>query len=134
MRRCSGQSGAPSGGARPWRWFTRRRKCTCRLARPGPAAVTSLCRLPWCERPSRSAGDLCELHRKRRQRGAPLDAPARERLGPAAALLERALEFADVSAEDDLAYHLALARLFLAAKRYAREEVGDTADVVPNVG
>jgi hypothetical protein len=103
------------------------------------AAVTSVCRLPGCERESRSAGALCELHRKRAQRGVPPDAPVRERLGPREALLEAALAYADVEAgpEHDLAWALARERLFVAAKRYARVEqveVGDNADPVPHVG
>ncbi len=93
------------------------------------------CRLPACDRPSRSPGGLCEAHHKRRQRGQSLDPPVRQRLDPAGALLEAALAYADAPSEDDLAWWLARERLLVAAKRYARaaelEARGDTADLVP---
>lgn len=54
-----------------------------------------------CEEPTRQGRRLCEMHEKRRQRGADMSAPKQERLTPAERLLELAIRLADADSDEE---------------------------------
>lgn len=77
------------------------------------------CSAPRCDRPVEAHG-LCQAHRRRRDRGRPLDLPVQRR---AAAAFERVVEAAVALADagdDDDAYQLAKDRTRKAAEAWLR--------------
>lgn len=64
------------------------------------------CTVTGCTRPAN--GEMCNLHRQRRLRGKPLQAPVQEKLSPFARFVEACIGLADAPAEDDPAYDRAL--------------------------
>lgn len=77
------------------------------------------CSAPDCPNDAARAG-LCWTHLKRRECGRPIGQPPRLYGQPRVALQEAALALADVEAEAEQAsFRRALARLFMAARRYA---------------
>ena len=73
----------------------------------------SACELDGCERQPGPSRKLCAMHRKRRERGRPLDAPTREaRLATREETLANlAVDLANVDSENDAAYEHARLRL-----------------------
>ena len=81
---------------------------------------TRQCTVSGCDKTAR--GSFCDMHWKRKQRGAPMNSramarAAQEKLSPFARLVEAASAFAEADAEDDEGYNRAEGELREAAWR-----------------
>jgi hypothetical protein len=82
-------------------------------------ALGNSCTVDGCHKPKEKGREYCAGHRKRAKQGKPLDDLREYGTDPGNYLLAKALQYADVKAEDDEAHRRALKLLKYAAKQYA---------------